>query len=114
MSKVLSIFILSAVVLILAAPAFAQVQSLTFRDVIQILNRLANWMFIALLSIAVIMIIISAYKYLTAGGDENKVSTAHKTLIYALVAIGIGLLAKGLIFLVAELVGSSSLPSFYI
>ena len=112
MSKALSIFILSAVVLTAAAPVFAQVESLTFRDVVRILNRLANWMFIVLLSIAVIMIIISAYKYLTAGGDESKVSSAHKTLIYALIAIGVGLLAKGLIFLVGELVGAPSIPSF--
>lgn len=112
MSKALSIFILSAVILTVAAPIFAQVESLTFRDVVRILNRLANWMFIILLAVAVIMIIIAAYKYLTAGGDESKVSSAHKTLIYALVAIGVGLLAKGLIFLVAELVGANYLPGF--
>lgn len=110
--KLIVTLILTAIVLTVAAPAFAQVEQLTFRDVIRILNRLANWMFTILLSVAVIMIIIAAYRYLTAGGDESKVSTAHKTLIYALIAIGIGLLAKGLIFLVGELVSSPYIPFF--
>lgn len=110
--KLMVVLILSAVILTVAAPVFAQVQSLTFNDVVKILNRLANWMLIVLLAIAIIMIIISAYKYLTAGGDEGKITAAHKTLVYALIAIGIGLLAKGLIFLVGELVGSPYLPSF--
>jgi uncharacterized membrane protein len=64
-------------------------------------------MFLILLTLAIIFIIIAAYKYLTAGGDESKVSSAHKTLIYALVAIAVGLLAQGLVYLVAELVGAS-------
>ena len=110
--KLIVAFILSGIILTVAVPAFAQVESLTFRDVVRILNRLANWMFVVLLSIAVIMIIISAYRYLTADGSEEKVSKAHKALIYALVAIGIGLLAKGLIFLVGELVGSPYIPFF--
>ncbi|MDP1629695.1 MAG: hypothetical protein Q8L57_03685 [bacterium] len=109
MSKSIAIFILSLIIFGgVVFPAFAQVQQLSFRDIIRILDRLASWMFIILLSVAVIMIIIAAYKYLTAGGDESKVSSAHKTLIYALVAIGVGILAKGFIFLVMELAGVSS------
>ncbi len=99
----LSLFLLVAVVF----PAFAQVSTLSFRDVQRILTKLANWMFLILLTLAIIFIIIAAYKYLTAGGDESKVSSAHKTLIYALVAIAVGLLAQGLVYLVAELVGAS-------
>jgi uncharacterized membrane protein (DUF485 family) len=128
MSKSLSILLLSFIILtgavwpVLAQPVFPWeapsrttypgLQQLTFRDVINILNRLATWMFIILLSVAVIFIIVAAYNYLTAGGQAEKVSTVHKMLAYALVAIGIGLLAKGLIFLVAQLVGASTLPTF--
>lgn len=43
---------------------------------------------------AVIMIIISGFKYVTAGGDSNKVSSAKSTLIYALIGLVIVALAQ--------------------
>ncbi|MDP1629694.1 MAG: hypothetical protein Q8L57_03680, partial [bacterium] len=107
MFKLISILLLSAVIFGgVVFPAFAQLQTLTFANIKTILARLANWMFIVLLSVGVIIIIIAAFKYLTAGGDAAKVESAHKMLIYALVAVGIGILAKGFAFLVAELVGA--------
>jgi hypothetical protein len=36
---------------------------------------------------AVIMIMISGYKYLTSGGDSGKVSSAKNTLVYAIIGI---------------------------
>lgn len=110
--KTLSAIVLSVAILGgLALPAFAQVEQLSFKGILKILDRLTRWLFIVLLSLAVIMIIISAYKYLTAAGDESKITSAHKTLIYALIAIGIGLLSRGVVFLISELVGISSAPS---
>ena len=44
--------------------------------------------------IAVIMIIISGFKYVTAAGDSSKVSSAKSTLIYALVGLIIVALAQ--------------------
>lgn len=37
--------------------------------------------------IAVIMIIIGGFKFLTAGGDSNSVSSARNTIIYAIVGL---------------------------
>lgn len=37
--------------------------------------------------IAVIMIIISGFKFLTAGGDSNNVSSAKNTIVYAIVGL---------------------------
>lgn len=47
--------------------------------------------------VAVIMIMVSGYKYVTAGGDSNKVSNAKNTLVYALIGLVIAALAQGLV-----------------
>ena len=49
---------------------------------------------------SVIMVIIAGLKYITAGGDSNKISSAKTTLVYALVGIAIVALAQVLIHFV--------------
>lgn len=44
--------------------------------------------------IAVIMFIIGGLKYVTSGGDSNRVSSAKNTLIYAVVGLVIAALAQ--------------------
>lgn len=46
---------------------------------------------------AVIMIIVSGFKYVTAGGDSNRVSSAKNTLIYALIGLLIAAIAQALV-----------------
>ncbi len=50
--------------------------------------------------IAVIMIIVSGIRYVTSGGDSNKVSAAKTALIYALIGIAIAALAQVLVHFV--------------
>src|SRR3990167_6975958 len=64
------------------------------QQIFGILERLTNWLLTALLVLAGIFIIFAAYQYLTAAGNEEKVKSAKNIIIYAVVAIGIGLLAK--------------------
>jgi hypothetical protein len=71
-----------------------------------IIVTVANWMFILLLVLAVLWIIIAAYKYLFSGGAEEAVSSAHKMIIYAAIAIAVAMLSKGVVFIVRELVTS--------
>ena len=65
------------------------------------ISTLANWFFGILLAIAVIFILYSAFLYLTSGGDEEKVKKAKSYLVYAIIAVAIGLLARGIVYLVA-------------
>jgi len=44
--------------------------------------------------LAVIMIIVSGFKYVTAGGDSSKITSAKNTLIYAIVGVAIAALAQ--------------------
>ncbi|GAC1500706.1 MAG: hypothetical protein NVS1B10_04490 [Candidatus Saccharimonadales bacterium] len=48
---------------------------------------------------AVVMIIISGFRYITSGGDSAKVSSAKSTLIYAIIGLAIAVLAHYLILL---------------
>ena len=63
---------------------------------------------------AIIMIVWSGYKYITSGGDSNKVTTAKNTLIYALVGVFIAVLAQVLVntvLTVSKDAANSSKPS---
>ncbi len=70
-----------------------------------LVERIARYLFQIGIPIAVIMIIYAAFLYLTASGNPEKISKAHKTLIYALVGLAILFLAWGLTSLVKELLG---------
>ena len=51
------------------------------------------------------MILLATFQFLTNGGDDAKVKEANKKLLYALIAIIIGALAKGLVLVISNLVG---------
>lgn len=61
--------------------------------IVNLLTKAANIVAFVVLAIAVIMILSSAYNFTTAGGDEEKIKTARRQLIYALVGIAVALLA---------------------
>jgi hypothetical protein len=46
---------------------------------------------------AIIMILISGFKYITSGGDSSKVGSAKNTLIYALIGIAVAVSAQVLV-----------------
>lgn len=50
--------------------------------------------------VAVVMILIAGFKYITASGDSNNISSAKSTLIYALIGIAIATLAQFLVHVV--------------
>ena len=54
--------------------------------------------------IATLFIILAAFSYLTAGGDETKVKNAKTKLVYSLVAIAIAVVAGGVVDLVKNFV----------
>ena len=56
--------------------------------------------------VAVIMFIISGFKYITSGGDSNGVSSAKNTLIYAIVGLIIVALAQFFVHFVLSTVGA--------
>jgi hypothetical protein len=51
----------------------------------------------------VIFIIIGGIRYATSGGDSDKVKKAKDTLLYALIGLGISLLANVIVSLVTNM-----------
>ena len=102
----ISIF-LATPLLVLAQESVVEVPDKykSFEDILPLINTLTNYIFTALIVFAVIMIIIAGFNFLTAAGDPLKAGTARTQLIYALVAIAVGALAKGLVYMVANLMG---------
>ncbi|HBI25868.1 MAG: hypothetical protein UT41_C0002G0007 [Candidatus Wolfebacteria bacterium GW2011_GWC2_39_22] len=75
--------------------------------IVAILNKVGNWMFAILLAVAAVYILLAAFKFLTGGGDEKKVTEARRALTYALVAVVVGALTKGLIEVAKAIAGGA-------
>ncbi|MDO8470166.1 MAG: hypothetical protein Q7S84_04115 [bacterium] len=71
-----------------------------YSDLIRVINTAADWLFGILLSLAVIFVIFAAYRFLNAAGDPKSLETAKMTILYAIVAVVVAVLAKTLIGLV--------------
>jgi cytochrome bd-type quinol oxidase subunit 2 len=73
----------------------------------QIVNDITNFIFVIALAVAVIMIIIAAFHFLTSGGDQNKIRTAKNIFLYAIIGLLITLLAKAIVSMVKQVMGVS-------
>lgn len=78
--------------------------------VIGVIDKIAFWMFNILMALGTVFILFSAFLFLTSGGDTEKVSTARRALVYAIVALVIGVLAGGAKFLVMDALFVSTCP----
>ena len=74
-------------------------------NIITIIDRVSQWALGLLLVLAAVFIIYAAYLYLTAAGNEENVGKAKNVIIYAAIAIAVGLLSRVIVFLVRGLIG---------
>jgi hypothetical protein len=70
-----------------ADPAGAPTVNNVLKTVISFLSFIVGF-------IAVVMVIIGGFKYITSGGDAGKVTSAKNTLLYAIVGLVVVLLAQ--------------------
>ena len=63
-------------------------------DFQELIKRFVDYALVLLTPLSVIMVLLTGYFYMTAGGNEEKVKRAHKTLIWTVIGIAIVLLAK--------------------
>ncbi|MBI5357899.1 hypothetical protein HZB74_03575 [Candidatus Saccharibacteria bacterium] len=61
------------------------------------LNNIINIMSIIVGIAAVIMIIVSGFRYITSAGDSNQISSAKNTFIYAIVGLIVVALAQTIV-----------------
>lgn len=67
----------------------------TAGQVLQIIERIANWFFAIFLAISIIFLVWGAFEFVTGEGNPERVSGAKKRLLYAMIGIGLALLANG-------------------
>lgn len=98
-----------------ATPAAAQgatsVPATPFNTVSSVLNfvcTIFGWMFYFLIALAVVFVVVAAFKYLTSSGNAEGVKSANSTLLYAAIAVAVALLAKGIPLIVADFLGAGS------
>lgn len=63
------------------------------KQVLGTISKISSLMGQFLMALSVIVILYAGFQYMTAGGNEEKVSDATKTLTFAIIGIIVGLLA---------------------
>jgi hypothetical protein len=74
-----------------------------------IFRRVTNILLFLVGAISVIMLIIGGIRYVISGGDQNQVTSAKNTILYAIVGIVVAFLAYAAVnFVTQALIGSST------
>lgn len=69
-------------------------------DLSGVLTTIINILSILVGFLAVLMIIVGGFKYITSGGDSNKLTTAKNTIIYALIGLFLAAIAQFMVHFV--------------
>jgi cytochrome bd-type quinol oxidase subunit 2 len=107
--SILKSSIVSSSVVILPLITFAQEATKkgelidTPEKVMGVFKNLTNWLFTGLIVFSVVMLIVAAYKYLFSQGSEEATGSAKKTILYATIALAVGMVARGVPALVESL-----------
>jgi len=83
----------------------AVVPSFSFGQILGILDNIGNWIFVAGLLVAPVMIIIGGAMFLTGGDNPTQVSAAKKVFLWTTIGLLIMLLAKGIVTAARAIIG---------
>lgn len=70
--------------------------NLTERQIFAMIETIVDWVFTILIITSVFMILISAFQFVTSGDNPEGITKARSRLIWAMVGIGLAVLAKGI------------------
>ncbi len=86
--------------------AFAEIVNIC--GILGLMQTVGNWFGTLVFILAVIAILYSAFLFLTAGGNEESLTTAKKVLIYGIIGIAVALLAVNAIKIIQATIGSTT------
>ena len=66
-------------------------------DIVALIINILSWIVGV---VSVIMVIFGGFKYITSGGDSNKVTSAKNTILYALIGLVVVVLAQVIVIFV--------------
>ena len=129
MKKYFILFTLVSSFLLIATPAFAQLgptpledtrcvvdpsgdQIVTLDCVPIIIGNVVFWLLIFAGIVALVLIIISGFKFVTSGGEPKKAEGARKTLTFAIIGLFLILLSFAIVRFVADVTGVGCITKF--
>ncbi|MBI2592841.1 MAG: hypothetical protein HYW37_01600 [Candidatus Colwellbacteria bacterium] len=77
-------------------------------DIVQLVANVSQFVLTIGLIVAPLMILWSAFLFLTAGGNEDQIKTAKRTFLYVVIGLVVLLLATGLPLVVKDILSGSS------
>jgi hypothetical protein len=80
----------------------------TPEEVIGVIDTIAGWMFGILMALGTVFILYAAFLFLASTGNSEKIATARRALIWAIVALFIGVLAGSVSLLVKDVLDVST------
>lgn len=75
----------------------------------QVFSGITQYVFQLGMAVAVIVIISSGVMFMTAGGNEDRVTRAKTTFFWALVGLAICLLGSGLVYVILDVMGGKNI-----
>lgn len=79
-------------------------------DLASIFRTVANIMLFLVGAVAVIMLIVGGFRYVTSNGDQNSVTSAKNTIMYALIGIIVAFLAFAAVNFVTSQLENANKP----
>lgn len=77
-------------------------------DIYTLVMKILNFLIILAIPLSAILIVYAGLLYITSAGNAEKIKTAQKTLIWALIGFAIVLIAKAVPAIIQEFLSGSS------
>ena len=77
------------------------------KDLVDIINKIGNWIFVTLLAVAGVMMIYAGFLWVTAGGNPEGATKGKQMLTNAIIGLVVALLAKGAVMAILKILGST-------
>jgi len=73
----------------------------------EVIDRIVNILTVLIMVFSVIMVLVSAWHFITSSGDPLKIKSAKNTLLYAAIGVIIALFAKIFTSFIVEILGGA-------
>lgn len=83
---------------------------LTVTTFLELIDRLTGFLFLISSVLGVVMILVSAFMYMTSGGDPQKVTAAKNALLYALLGVLLAIVFLGIVPITCDILGIATPP----
>jgi len=78
---------------------------LNFGSIDKLIDNIIGFIFYLAIIIAPIIIIFGGFLFITAAGSSERINTAKRVILYAVIGLAIALFAKGLISVIKDIIG---------